>query len=317
MVDDHAAAGAERQPLEVRLLGQVRAQDDDPAAGHDGRAADGEPADLLRGREVPLHQRGRQLDHPHVVEAVARVVAGQQGGHVDVQIEQVADGVAVLGAVQAPERLGPPRVRGGGGAGVERGLDVREQALVGGGLGTRRPSRGHGAGPELADHPLPHLGVPGHVVEGRRLERQPALQRPVVVAGQTVPVDERLLRAARLGRGVGPREPQPRQRECGRKGGRLLYAHVDLATLRRRGKRERATLRAGDAHKYRRVFYTQPRRESSRPGPPWSRLDWRDGRRRRPTASRGKRSVLADAERTVPSRVGCGVQRSSPIRPAW
>ena len=341
VVDDHAAAGAERQPVEVPLLGQVRAQDDDAASRDDGRAADGEPADLLRGREVPLHQSRRQLDHPHVVEAVARVVAGQQGVHVDVEGQEVADGVAVLGAIQAPERLRPPRVRRCVGAGVERGLDVREQPLVGGRLGPRRPRRGHGPGPELADYPLPHLGVAGHVVEGRRLERQSALQRPVVVAAEAVAVDERLLRAARLGaHGSGLCEPQPRQREPRRQGGPALYAHVDprrVSSSWRTLVRDPAS--GPRVQVQRRILHApasrvEPAAEcpgsvgrmvgaGGQPSPARRQTVfvecfsmWMVGAGGQPPPAGGA-SVLAAAERTVQSRVGCNVQRSFPVRLAW
>ena len=80
-------------------------------AGADRRIADRQAADLRRRRHVGLHQRRRHAQHVgDVVEAVARIVAGEQRRGVDRQIEQIANGVGVFGAVEPMER-GRARVR--------------------------------------------------------------------------------------------------------------------------------------------------------------------------------------------------------------
>ena len=72
---------------------------------------DRQPADLLRRRQISFEQRRRQIAHRHVVEAVARLVAGQQRRDVDVEREQIADGVLVFGPVEPAERVGSARIR--------------------------------------------------------------------------------------------------------------------------------------------------------------------------------------------------------------
>jgi len=51
-----------------------------------------------------LEQRRREFAHRDVVESVAGLVGWQQRRHVDVDREQVADGIAVLGARESPDR---------------------------------------------------------------------------------------------------------------------------------------------------------------------------------------------------------------------
>ena len=129
VLDQRAAARAERQAGQAPLLRAVVGHAE-PIDVHElRRRADREPADLVGRREVALEQRRRQLQHAgDVVEAVARLVGRQQLGDLDVEVEQVADRVAVLGAVQAVERLGAARVRVGGGRGVELALEPAASA---------------------------------------------------------------------------------------------------------------------------------------------------------------------------------------------
>ena len=72
VADERAAARAERQAVDVVLLGQVRRQHDDVAGRRWRGAADRQPADFLRRRQVSLQQRRRQFADAHVVEAMAR-----------------------------------------------------------------------------------------------------------------------------------------------------------------------------------------------------------------------------------------------------
>ena len=67
------------------------------------RIADGEPADRSRGGQVVLEQRRRhRQDAGDVVEAfLIGFVRRQQGAAIDLEAEQIADGVGVLAAVQA------------------------------------------------------------------------------------------------------------------------------------------------------------------------------------------------------------------------
>ncbi len=85
--------------------------------------ADGQPADPARGRHVALEQRRRGREHGRdVVESVARIVDRQPLARLDVDGQQIADRVAVLGAIQPvnrrPARIGVCRSRA-----VERRLE--------------------------------------------------------------------------------------------------------------------------------------------------------------------------------------------------
>ena len=95
------------------------------------RCPDGRAADLLRRRQIPLHQRRRELQHARdVVEAVARVVGRKKGRDVDAEIEQVADRVLVFRAVQPVERLGPSRIRIQPGAAIELAFEPGQERVV-------------------------------------------------------------------------------------------------------------------------------------------------------------------------------------------
>ena len=124
--DERAAARAERQALDAIVLEQA-GRDGVGLRARTGRCvADRDAADLARRRQIALHQRLRHLEHAgHVVEAVAGAVARQERGDVDVEREHVADGVVILGAVQAMERFGAAGIRARRRGAVERGLEIR------------------------------------------------------------------------------------------------------------------------------------------------------------------------------------------------
>jgi len=68
---------------------------------------------FLRGRDVAVQQRRRQIADRHVVEAVTTVIGRQERGGVDVESQQVSDDVLILGPISAAERLGAARIRFG------------------------------------------------------------------------------------------------------------------------------------------------------------------------------------------------------------
>jgi hypothetical protein len=170
MSHERAAAGAERQALDVSVLAEFAADRILGRTRPHARIADGERADALRGGEIALEEERRGLERRRdVVEAEVGAVARQERRHVDVERQQVANRVAVLGAVQAMhhvtprlvpsrpcaiERVGEP----GGEGGVLRFLRVRH-AL-----------RRHRAHAQLAEHALPGRRVRQQIIEARRLE---------------------------------------------------------------------------------------------------------------------------------------------------
>ena len=101
MLDEDAAAGAERQPLDVVVLRRV-GRHLEHLLRRRAHVAHREPADLARGGEVGLHQRRRHRQRAgDVVEAARRVVGGQERAGVHLERQQIANRVGVFGAVQA------------------------------------------------------------------------------------------------------------------------------------------------------------------------------------------------------------------------
>ena len=127
-----AAARAERQVLaHAVVLHQQRRQRIAHRVGLDGRVAHGQPADPARRRHVALQQpRSHGQDVGVVVEAVGEIVGRQHRPGIDLQVEQIADGVRVLQAVEAMDGR-PARVRLFDGGPVEGGLQPRRERAVG------------------------------------------------------------------------------------------------------------------------------------------------------------------------------------------
>ena len=98
-------------PSNLIFLRQVRRQQNGVRGRRGERTADREAAHLLGRCEIPLQQRRRELPDTDVVEPVARVVFWQERRDVNVDTEQVADRVLILGAIQAAERLGAAWIR--------------------------------------------------------------------------------------------------------------------------------------------------------------------------------------------------------------
>ena len=193
----------------------------------EGGVADGQPADPRGRRQVALEQRRRHRQHVGVVvEAVRPVVGREQGADVDLEAEQVPDGVGVLGPVETARR-GPARSRVGGGGPVDGGLQPRREGRVAGRLGPRPPRRRHRPRPQLADDPLPRLGVATHVVEAVRLERKAAGLQPVVVAGHAVAVQQRAVLRGDRSRRAGGGLLGGRRRRRGRRLGQHEGADAD------------------------------------------------------------------------------------------
>ena len=192
VADGDAPARPERQVVAHAVVLQ---QQDGDLVGLRGRPQGGlaerRPPDLAGGRQVALHEGGRDGQHVGVVvEAVlVEVVGRQQVVDVHVHRQQVAHRVGVLGAVQAVHGLGASGVGRAQGDAVDLRFQPPRDPVVDLGVGPRTAHRGHGAGAQLRDHLLPQLGVAGDVGEVVAGEAQARGAQPVVVAGQAVPVD--------------------------------------------------------------------------------------------------------------------------------
>ena len=102
VLKENAAACTERQSFRLGRLREV-ARHAPGFRGRRGRGiAHGEAADLGRRGDVAFQQRGRNTQGGgDVVEAFARIIRGQQRGYIDVDAKQIANRIAVFGAIQA------------------------------------------------------------------------------------------------------------------------------------------------------------------------------------------------------------------------
>ena len=101
VVDQNAAARAQRQSLDVLLLVEIRRSLKHQADGSDGRIAHRQARDLVGCRQVLLQQRRREAQHiGDVVEPVGFVVGGKERRRIDVQVQKIVDRVPVFGPIQ-------------------------------------------------------------------------------------------------------------------------------------------------------------------------------------------------------------------------
>ena len=123
-----AADGTERQAFEMLRLRLIAARRVRFRRRRRRRIAERERADAIRRREIALEQCRRDDEQvADVVEAERGVVGRQQRCDVDVEIEQIANRVRVLGAIQAPQR--------------RRGRDSRRPSRRARSRATRRTTR--------------------------------------------------------------------------------------------------------------------------------------------------------------------------------
>ena len=153
--------------------------------------ADGEAAHLARRRHVAIEQRRRRRQYRgDVVEAVAGVVDRQPfaGPHVD--REEIANRVAVLGAVQAVhERAAGIRMLDRGA--IERRFEKCDERSRAFGIGPRADRRRrHLTRAQLPRDFFPDLRMRRNVGEREVLQREPGGLEPIVVARHAVRVDE-------------------------------------------------------------------------------------------------------------------------------
>ena len=204
-----AAARAERQVLaEPPVLVQEQGYAVRVHACHRRRHPHRETTDPARRRQVALEERRRdRQDRGHVVEAVrVRVVGRQERRHVHVDVQQVPDRVAVLGAVQAVERLGATHARLVGSGTVQRRLEIRDRLPRRGARGTGPAGGRHRADAQLADDLFPDARIVRDRRRVRGIEREPGRAQPLVVTRDAVAVEQRahrrsVRRGRRLGRG--------------------------------------------------------------------------------------------------------------------
>ncbi len=190
VIDHDAAARAERQTVAMEALG-ARAFGRVVRRGRQRlRITERLSGDLLRGADVLIHERRRHLQgRRDVVEAVVRIVTGQQRRGVDRQIDQIEHRVRVLVTVQAMQ-ADPSDMRMRAGGRVQRSLEITHERRDLRLLRLRLARRRHQTTAQTADRLLPDVGIIGERVERHRIERDAT--RPVgrVVALEAVFLDE-------------------------------------------------------------------------------------------------------------------------------
>jgi hypothetical protein len=163
--DQQAAAGTERQPFDVLVLGQPAGRRIGDLGGSGAAIAHGLAADLHRRAHVALDQRRRHRERlGDVVEAFVGVVGRQERLHVHVERQQIADRIGVLGAVETMER-GRVGVRTRRVGAIEPRLERRGKAVERGAIRARHAARRHHPRLDLAHHLFPHFGVGADVIE--------------------------------------------------------------------------------------------------------------------------------------------------------
>jgi hypothetical protein len=96
----HPAARANREPGHVLFLREIGGYPDHVGLRGCRRPADRQPADLLRGRDVAVQERGGEIADGDVVEAVTAVVRRQKRRGVDVEGQKISDRVLILRPVE-------------------------------------------------------------------------------------------------------------------------------------------------------------------------------------------------------------------------
>ena len=189
VVEDGSAAGASGEVGEEVLLGQVGRGDEDVAAGGAGRVTDGEAGDAGGGREVAFEEGGGEFADGDVIETVAGFVFREERRDVEIDGQEVPDGVVVFGAGEAAEGVGTTGVGFGGGSFIESGFQRGDGGVVGSFVGVGGTGGRHVADAHLADDFFPRFGICGYVVGGERGEAQAAGFGLGAVAGEAVAVD--------------------------------------------------------------------------------------------------------------------------------
>ena len=187
------ASSAEREPLAHPLVlsdppGNVVARD----RRTKGRVANCQTPDLGGRRHVAIQQGRRHGQHVGVVvESEPRIVCRQQGAPIDLEMQQVAYGVDILGPIQ-PMHGRPPRIRIRRRRHVKGAGQIGRELFDGLGIGTPTPLGRHPAATDLPQHVLPHLGVRRDIggVDRSRFEDQADGLHTRVVARDAVRVEQ-------------------------------------------------------------------------------------------------------------------------------
>ena len=192
VLDQRAATRSERQPVEVIRLREITGHAIRRRRGREQQVADGEAAHLHGRGRVSLDQRRRHAQRiGDVVETLARIVRRQQRRRVDVEMEQIANRVGVLRPVHPMQKM-TARIRRERRCAIELRLEARGKAVQRRSLGARHAGWRHQPCANLPHDLLEDIGMIAGLRRIKSGKTQIARQRPRVVTGDAVLVDQRL-----------------------------------------------------------------------------------------------------------------------------
>ena len=173
-----AADRAERHALDVLILRQVLPHRE--GLGDCGlmHVPDRKRAHGLGRGEVALEERRRHAERIRdVIEAVGRVVRRQERRDIDIERQQIANGVGVLRAVEPmQERTSGMRVRVG--LAVERRFQERRQRVQRCAVGLTSALGWHRSRVQPPEHLLPQRRIAAHASRHRRCRAPPRTASP-------------------------------------------------------------------------------------------------------------------------------------------
>src|SRR5206468_3506318 len=161
-----------------------------------GRKTRRQSRDLTRDRQIAFQVRRRNRERVgEVVEAaVGGLVAGQERLDVNaskVEREQIADGVAVFGAVETMDGADASGIRARGPRAIDFGFEPARDRMIGRRVRPWPSGRRHRAGAKLRDHTLPQLRVVAGPGDVDTIERNPTGAKPLVVTRDAILIEYR------------------------------------------------------------------------------------------------------------------------------
>ncbi len=191
--DADAAASAQRQTLDVAFLREIRRDVNHGAERARIHVTDGERRDFARGDQVLIEEGRRYTQRVgDVIEAVAFVIGRKIVGGIDLDPEQIANGVGVFVAIQAMQWCAA-RI-GLGGSMVEGRFEILREGLRRGSRRFRHTLWRHLSAVQFTDDLLPHDRIFGDVIDAESFEHEAAGFGARVVTTEAIGSDQFAMR---------------------------------------------------------------------------------------------------------------------------
>ena len=183
--------GADRHAFKMDVLRGVLPNTIRFAAWRNVHVPNGQRTDSSCRVHITLEQHRRNpKDISDVVKTVGGIVRRQQDRWIDFERQQIADRVAVFGAVQTPKERAA-RIRVSGGVTIEFSREPGDQASTSRVVGLWHALWGHHPDPHLADDLFPDVCILFNMGEVQRVERQPSGFGALVMARDAVLIEDR------------------------------------------------------------------------------------------------------------------------------